>query len=42
MTILTINCGSSTLRFQLFKVVDDERSLARGIVDRTSLSSRRF
>jgi acetate kinase len=32
--ILTINCGSSTLKFELFEVVDDERSLARGIVDR--------
>jgi len=35
MRILTINCGSSTLKFELFEVVDDERSLARGIVDRT-------
>jgi len=34
MRILTINCGSSTLKFELFEVVDDERSLARGIVDR--------
>jgi acetate kinase len=33
MKILTINCGSSTLKFELFEVVD-ERSLARGIVDR--------
>jgi acetate kinase len=33
MRILTINCGSSTLKFELFEVVD-ERSLARGIVDR--------
>ena len=34
MRILTINCGSSTLKFELFEVADDERSLARGIVDR--------
>jgi acetate kinase len=34
MRILTINCGSSTLKFELFDVSDKERSLARGIVDR--------
>jgi acetate kinase len=32
--ILTINCGSSTLKFELFEAADGERSLARGIVDR--------
>jgi acetate kinase len=32
--ILTINCGSSTLKFELFEVADGERSLARGVVDR--------
>lgn len=34
MTILTINCGSSTLKFELFDAAEGERSLARGIVDR--------
>ena len=34
MRILTINCGSSTLKFELFELADKERSLARGIVDR--------
>jgi len=34
MRILTINCGSSTVKFELFEVADAERSLARGIVDR--------
>ncbi|HJQ30123.1 MAG TPA: hypothetical protein VJ827_12340, partial [Rubrobacter sp.] len=38
MNVLTINCGSSTLKFELFEVVAgeraSERSLARGIVDR--------
>jgi len=32
--ILTINCGSSTLKFELFEVAEGERSLARGVVDR--------
>jgi len=33
--ILTINCGSSTLKFELFEAADDgERSVARGVVDR--------
>jgi len=32
--ILTINCGSSTLKFELFEVADEERSIARGVVDR--------
>jgi acetate kinase len=32
--ILTINCGSSTLKFELFEAAEGERSLARGIVDR--------
>jgi len=32
--ILTINCGSSPLKFELFEAADGERSLARGIVDR--------
>ena len=34
MRILTINCGSSTLKFELFEVVEEERSIARGVVDR--------
>ncbi len=34
MRILTINCGSSTLKFELFEAADGERSLARGVVDR--------
>ncbi|MEJ7841414.1 MAG: acetate/propionate family kinase [Rubrobacter sp.] len=34
MKVLTINCGSSTLKFELFDAADKERSLARGIVDR--------
>src|SRR5215203_1821410 len=34
MRILTINCGSSTLKFELFEVADGERSIARGVVDR--------
>jgi NAD(P)-dependent dehydrogenase (short-subunit alcohol dehydrogenase family) len=42
MRILTINYGNSTLKFELFEVVDDERSLVHGIVDRTSLSSQVF
>src|SRR5215212_10448363 len=32
--ILTLNCGSSTLKFELFGTADGERSVARGIVDR--------
>jgi len=32
--ILTINCGSSTLKFELFEASDEERSIARGVVDR--------
>jgi acetate kinase len=32
--ILTINCGSSTLKFELFGAADGERSIARGVVDR--------
>jgi len=32
--ILTINCGSSTLKFDLFDAADRERSIARGVVDR--------
>src|SRR6266498_1631875 len=35
--ILVLNCGSSTLKFQLIETVsvkDKERKLARGIVDR--------
>jgi acetate kinase len=32
--ILTINCGSSTLKFDLFDAADWERSIARGAVDR--------
>jgi acetate kinase len=32
--ILTLNCGSSTLKFELFDAADRERSIARGIVDR--------
>ena len=34
MRILTINCGSSTLKFELFEAADGERSIARGVVDR--------
>ena len=34
MRILTINCGSSTLKFDLFDAADWERSIARGVVDR--------
>lgn len=34
MRILTVNCGSSTLKFELFEVSEEERFLARGIVDR--------
>ena len=34
MRILTINCGSSTLKFELFEAAEGERSLARGVVDR--------
>jgi acetate kinase len=32
--ILTINCGSSTLKFELFEATEGERSIARGVVDR--------
>jgi len=32
--ILSINCGSSTLKFELFEVAEGERSIARGVVDR--------
>jgi acetate kinase len=32
--ILTINCGSSTLKFELFEAAEGERSIARGLVDR--------
>ena len=34
MRILTINCGSSTLKFDLFDAADWELSIARGAVDR--------
>ena len=34
MRILSINCGSSTLKFELFEVAEGERSIARGVVDR--------
>ncbi|HEX5975511.1 MAG TPA: acetate/propionate family kinase [Rubrobacteraceae bacterium] len=34
MRILTINCGSSTLKFDLFDAADWKRSVARGVVDR--------
>ena len=34
MRILTINCGSSTLKFELFEAAKGERSIARGLVDR--------
>jgi acetate kinase len=34
--ILTINCGSSTLKFELFEAADGEQFLARGVVDRIS------
>jgi acetate kinase len=34
VNILTINCGSSTLKFELFEAAEGERSLARGVVDR--------
>jgi acetate kinase len=34
LRILTINCGGSTLKFELFEAADAERSLARGVVDR--------
>jgi acetate kinase len=32
--ILTINCGSSTLKFELFETAEGERSIARGVVDK--------
>ena len=34
MRILTLNCGCSTLKFELFETADGERPVARGIVDR--------
>ena len=36
MKILVLNCGSSTLKFQLIEISESggERKLARGIVDR--------
>ena len=37
MKILVLNCGSSTVKFQLIetgKIIAEERKLARGIVDR--------
>lgn len=40
MKVLTINCGSSTLKFELFEAKDGERSLARGIVDRIGGSGK--
>jgi acetate kinase len=33
VNILTINCGSSTLKFELFEAAERERSIARGVVD---------
>ena len=33
MRILTINCGSSTLKFELFEAAEGERSIVRGVVD---------
>ena len=34
MRVLAINCGSSTLKFELLDAADEEHSLVRGIVDR--------
>ena len=34
MRILTLNCGSSTLKFEFFEGAEGERSIARGVVDR--------
>src|SRR5215217_7841930 len=31
---MTINCGSSTLKFELFEAAEGEQSIARGVVDR--------
>jgi protein-S-isoprenylcysteine O-methyltransferase Ste14 len=31
--ILTINCGSSTLKFELFEAADGEQSVARGVLN---------
>jgi acetate kinase len=46
MKILVLNCGSSTLKFQLIEILEpgqSERKLARGIVDRIgSRASYRF
>ena len=46
MKILVLNCGSSTLKFQLIEILSSdqsERKLARGIVDRIgSRASYRF
>ena len=43
MKILVLNCGSSTLKFQLIEVEDSDRSqrkLARGIVDRVGAKAK--
>jgi acetate kinase len=39
MLILVINCGSSSLKYQLFNINDEYTLIAKGIADRIGLSS---
>jgi acetate kinase len=39
MLILVINCGSSSIKYQLFDIGDHYKLMARGIADRIGLSS---
>ena len=38
MKILVLNCGSSSLKYQLFNM-DNERVLAQGVVERIGLNN---
>jgi acetate kinase len=37
MKILTLNCGSSSIKYQLFSISDDEKVLAKGAVERIGM-----
>jgi acetate kinase len=39
MVILVINCGSSSIKYQLFDISDEYKLMAKGIADRIGLSS---
>ncbi len=37
MKILTLNCGSSSIKYQLFSIADEEKVLAKGAVERIGM-----